>query len=481
MIDNTMPQDALPTGGANSDKQKAGKQESLRLDPVVAAERIASIDVLRGVAVLGILVINIDFFALPSAIFFNPTVAGDFTGVNLLTWKAIFFNPTVAGDFTGVNLLTWKVNTILFFEKMMAIFSMLFGAGLILMFNRAESVGRPFRGIYYRRILWLLLLGLAHGYFLWYGDILHAYAVCGLFLYLLRRRSAKLLIILGLLLLIIGVSVQVGSGVMFDLLRREAKAAETALAAGETLTPSQQGMSEAWKEMSVIFHPSPEEVAEEIETYQGSFLEILAHRAPEFLMMHTQALLFMVFWRAIGLMLIGMGLMKLGVFSGKRSIRFYVVCIIVGYGIGLPLCGYGAGSLIEHNFDFIYRFKIGNHFNYIGSILVALAHVGVVMVVCRAGLFTQLTRRLAAVGRMALTNYLMHTLICTTIFYGYGLGLFGQVERFALMGFVLGIWILQLFVSLIWLKHFRFGPAEWLWRSLTYWRRQPMRLARAGL
>jgi uncharacterized protein len=80
---------------------------------------------------------------------------------------------------------------------------------------------------------------------------------------------------------------------------------------------------------------------------------------------------------------------------------------------------------------------------------------------------------------MAFTNYLMHTLICTTIFYGYGLGLFGRVERFGLMAFVLGIWILQLLVSPIWLKHFRFGPAEWLWRSLTYWRRQPMRIARA--
>jgi len=458
MADNTMSEDALPTSQSDSDKQKTGKPELPRLRPVAAAERIATVDVLRGVAVLGILVINIDFFALPSA---------------------IIFNPTVAGGFTGINLLTWKVNSILFFEKMMAIFSMLFGAGLILMYNRAESVGKSFGGIYYRRVLWLLLFGLAHGYLLWYGDILHAYAVCGLFLYLLRRRSAKLLIILGLLLLMIGVLVQVGSGTFFNMLRHEAKAAETALAAGETLTPPQQGMSEAWKEISTVFDPSPEEIAEEIEAYRRGYSEILTRRAPESLMMQTQALLFMVFWRAIGLMLIGMGLMKLGVFSGKRSIRFYVICIIVGYGVGLPLCGYGAGSLIEHNFDFVYRFKIGNHFNYIGSILVALAHVGVVMVVCKAGLLTRLTRLLAAVGRMAFTNYLMQTLICTTIFYGYGLGLFGWIERFGLMGFVLGIWILQLLISPLWLKHYRFGPAEWLWRSLTYWRWQPMRILRA--
>ncbi len=455
-----MRENALPTSRSDGDGKSNGKPQSSSLAPVTASERIASIDVLRGVAVLGILVINIDFFALPSA---------------------VFFNPTVAGGFSGVNLLTWKANSILFLDKMMAIFSMLFGAGLILMYNRAESAGRSLGGIYYRRILWLLLLGLAHGYFLWFGDILHAYAVCGLFLYLLRRRSAKLLITLGLLLLMVGVLVQVNSGRFFGILKSEATTAEAALAAGETLTPRQQGMSQAWKEIRATFDPSAEEVAQEVETYQSGFLEIHAYRAAKSLMMQTQALLFMVFWHAIGLMLLGMGLMKLGVFSGKRSIRFYVVCIIVGYGVGLPVCGYGAGSLIEHNFDFVYRFKIGNHFNNIGSILVALAHVGTVMAVCKGGLFTSLTRRLAAVGRMALTNYLMQTLICTTIFYGYGMGLFGRVERFSLMGFVLGIWILQLLVSPLWLKHYRFGPAEWLWRSLTYWRRQPMRLAQADL
>jgi uncharacterized protein len=456
MADNTISDDALPAEWSDGDKQKAVEPESQRLGPVIAAERIASIDVLRGVAVLGILLINIEFFALPTA---------------------IFFNPSVAGGFTGVNLLTWKIDYILFLQKMMAIFSMLFGAGLILMYNRAESVGRSFGGIYYRRVLWLLLFGSAHGYLLWYGDILHAYAVCGLFLYLLRRRSARLLIILGLLLLVVGVLVQVGSGTFFDMLRHEARTAETALAAGETLTPHQQGMSQTWKEMSAVFDPSPEMVAKEIETYRGSYSETLNHRAPEFFMMQTQAFLSMIIWRVAGLMLLGMGLMKLGVFSGKRSTRFYVICIIVGYGIGLPLCGYGAGSLIEHNFDFVYQFKIGGHFNNIGSILVALAYVGMVMVVCKAGFLIWFTRRLAAVGRMAFTNYLMQTLICTTIFYGYGLGLFGRIERFGLMGFVFGIWILQLFVSPIWLKHFRFGLAEWLWRSLTYWRRQPMRVA----
>src|SRR5205823_6972392 len=113
-------------------------------------------------------------------------------------------------------------------------------------------------------------------------------------------------------------------------------------------------------------------------------------------------------------------------------------------------------------------------YNEIGSVLVALGHVGVVMLVVRAGSMPWLTARLAAVGRMALTNYLMHTLICTTIFYGYGFGLFATINRTGLMGIVLAIWVVQLIVSPLWLARSRFGPAEWLWRSLTYWRLQPM-------
>jgi uncharacterized protein len=132
---------------------------------------------------------------------------------------------------------------------------------------------------------------------------------------------------------------------------------------------------------------------------------------------------------------------------------------------------------MEHGFDFIYRFKIGGHYNYLGSVLVALGHTGVVMLVCKSGILSWFTQRLSAVGRMALSNYLLHTLICTTIFYGYGLGLFGRVQRFGLFMIVIAIWILQLILSPLWLKRFRFGPAEWLWRTLTYWRRQPMKTA----
>lgn len=122
----------------------------------------------------------------------------------------------------------------------------------------------------------------------------------------------------------------------------------------------------------------------------------------------------------------------------------------------------------------------GFYLNFYGGLLVALGHAGLVMLVFQAGLLTWLTTRLAAVGRMALSNYLFDSLFCTFLFYGYGISLYGMVPRWGLVLIVLGIWGFQLLMSPIWLQHHRFGPAEWLWRSLTYWKPQPMRAQAAS-
>ncbi len=442
--------------GDEKSNQQQVMEDVNRLAPVAAGERIDSVDVLRGFALLGILVINIVGYGLPSA---------------------VLFNPTVAGGITGANLVTWQVSYLLFFQKMMAIFSMLFGAGLVLMHERAEQRGRKsFASVYYRRILWLLIFGLAHAYLLWFGDILYFYAMCGLLLYPLRRRSPGLLIGLGAVLLIIGMLISVGLGFSMGFMRDQGTMAQEILDSGKTLTPEQEGILEGWTGMREGFDPTPEQLAKEYDTYRGGFIGIFNSRAIQSLVLQTFVFMVMLFWRIAGLMLIGMGLMKLGVFSAMRSLKFYTGMIIVGYGIGLPVVAYGGNLLIEHNFDFVYFFREGGQLDYAASVLVALGHIGLIMTICKTGLFKRLTRRLAAVGRMALTNYLMHTIVMTTIFYGYGLGLFGYIDRFYLIFFVLGMWIIQLIYSPIWLGSFRFGPAEWLWRSLTYKRRQPMKV-----
>jgi uncharacterized protein len=424
--------------------------------PVSTTDRIAAIDTLRGFALLGILVMNITGMALPFAAYFNPMVYGGSTGVNYGAW--VFAH--------------------LFFDlKMMGIFSMLFGAGVILMTERAAAAGRSIGGIYYRRILWLLLFGLIHAYLLWHGDILVTYALCGFLLYLFRRRSARALVISGLCILIFGALLSVGGGFAQTQLRNAVHEIQSKVAAGEEMTPRREALIEQWDGMRHSFAPTPEEIDQTITTMRGDAAGVLKANARESLHIHAQAVPFFLFWRALALMLLGMGLMKAGVFTARRSLRFYSAWVIVGFGLGVPAVAFGIRQWSGHGFDFVSGFLVDGQYNYFASVLVSMGYVGLMMLLCRSGRLAGLRARLAAVGRMALTNYLLQTVIGVGIFYGYGLGLFGRVGRFNLWWFILGIWIVQLILSPWWLARYRFGPAEWLWRSLAYLHRQPMRVA----
>ena len=192
--------------------------------------------------------------------------------------------------------------------------------------------------------------------------------------------------------------------------------------------------------------------------------------------METNTFLFWAVWRVSGLMLLGMALFKLGVFSAGRSRRFYLTLIAVAILVGIPVIGYGIRHNFANNWEAPYFFFHGLQFNYWASILVSLGWVGAVMLACQKGL-SRLTRPFAAVGQTAFSNYILQTVICTTIFYGHGFGLFGEVDRVGQAGIVLVIWAFQLAISPIWLRHFHFGPLEWLWRSLVYLRKQPFRRA----
>ena len=230
--------------------------------------------------------------------------------------------------------------------------------------------------------------------------------------------------------------------------------------------------------------PSDEKKAKEwdkeMAAYRGGYLGIVKHKAFDVLMEQVFGFLFGAGFFAASRMLVGMGLMKLGVFSAQRSRRFYLWMVGLGYGLGLPLMIFDAIELIRHRFSSDYFMHGGIFYNVFGSLVVALGHVGLLMLIVQSGALGWLTTRLAAVGRMALTNYLFDSIACTTLFYGYGFGLFGHINRTGLAAIVLTFWIIQLLVSPIWLKYFRYGPAEWLWRSLTYWRLQPMRAEAGG-
>lgn len=422
--------------------------------PVAAKERIQSIDVLRGVALLGILVMNIAGFALPFVAYGDPHWAGAATDA----------------DFT-----TWLVSHLFFDMKMMAIFSMLFGAGIIIFTERAERRTGSALGVYHRRMAWLLVIGAAHAYLIWFGDILFSYAVTGMIIYFMRKRSARTLLLAGALMTIPAMPISTFNGVFMTQARDAATEAQAALDAGEEITDEQRETLETWEEQRLFFDPPPEEIERQIDVHRGSYAEIREEQAPNVVAFQTFYYLMWGLWRIGGMMLIGMGLYKLGVFSAARTMRFYGFGAFVGYAIGLPIVGFGVTQFVAHEFDGIAMWSFDLHYNYIGSVFVAFAHVCVVMLLCKAGVVRWLLDALAAVGRMALTNYLMQSIIATTIFYGYGLGLYGEFGRFELLGVVPAIWAVQLIISPLWLRAFRFGPAEWLWRSLTYWRLQPMR------
>lgn len=424
--------------------------------PVQSGERIHSIDVLRGFALCGILAMNVVLFFWPFS---------------------VYDNPTLGGGFTGVNKVVWILNHIIFDTKMMSIFSMLFGAGLVLKFEKSRSEGRKLAGVYYRRIFALLFIGLIHAYFIWEGDILVLYAQCGLVLFLFRKLAPRTLVVLGTIGILLVIPLALGANAFFNRCNALTPVVERKVKAGEKLSGFEKFVKNSWPEIKKEMDPPPAErdrkVQEVITIYRGGYWGIVKERAKSIVFIQTVGFIFGV-WLAGGRMLLGMGLMKLGVFEAKRSEAFYRRMIALGYGIGLPLVLIDTVGVINANFNRNYMMGRGAVIFGLSSLPMALGHVGVIMLICKRGLIARLRMRLAAVGRMALTNYLMHGLIGTTLGCGYGLGWYGRVERWQMALVVVSIWILQLIVSPIWLKHFRYGPAEWFWRLITYWKPQPM-------
>jgi len=399
--------------------------------PVTQPERIESLDVLRGFAVLGILVMNIQSFAMVGA---------------------AYLNPTAYGDLTGANWAVWVLSHLLADMKFMGIFSMLFGAGVVLMTSRREAATGKSAGVHYRRMGWLLLFGVIHAYLLWYGDILYTYALCGMLVFLVRRWRPVTLIICG-----VGV-VAVGSAI--SLLFHYSM---------------QFWPPEEIQEMGGFWRPGADATAAELSTYRGGWLGQLPDRAGTTIFFQTFLFLTAFLWRAGGMMLLGMGLFKLGVFSAAMSTRAYAVMFATGALIGLPIIGFGAYRNFSLGWDLESCFFLGGQFNYWGSILVSLGWVGAIMLICRSDRLQAIARILAPAGQMAFTNYILQTVICTLVFYGHGLGMFGKVQRVGQFGIVVAVWVFELALSYFWLRRFRFGPLEWMWRSLTYWKIQPMR------
>ena len=423
-------------------------------EPVAAAPvalRIEALDVVRGVALFGILLMNITSFGLPHA----------------------YYNPMNAGGATGANLWSWAITQMLFEGTQRGLFSLLFGASVILLTARLEASGRADAAdIYFRRNLWLIGFGFVNAFiFLWVGDILYAYGITALFVFAFRKMAPKSLLALGFIVLLLG-SLWTLNETVRVLDQHEAYSeAVQARSAGRTLNEEQKGAVSAWEEARKEFKSAPEENREEIATrtagYASAFAQIAGHNA------YWQSWgMYRYFFDIFGMMLIGMALYRLGVLTLERPLRLYVYMVVAGYGIGLIVNYLETRWILDHRFSAV-AFAQTNVTYDLGRLAMTIGHLGALLLFVRLGALPWLRRSLAAVGQMAVTNYLTHSVVCSFIFIG--LGYYGQLERHQLYYIVFTIWAVQLVVSPIWLRHYRFGPVEWLWRYLTYMKRPPMR------
>ena len=402
--------------------------------PVPSTDRIETLDVLRGFALLGILAMNI------------RAMAGPFSS---------YMYPFALYDYEGANRAAYIFTSVVFDLKMMGLFSMLFGAGVLLYAAKPTPDGRPPRALWFRRMFWLLVIGLVHAYLIWDGDILVPYALTGmLLLWWVRRLPA-------------GAIVRRRDRVPGD---RRGRWGSFRVSPG-TRSPLKRARSE-----SQLWMPTREQAQEQLAKLHGGYLDVVADRASFVIMAQTVFFIAFFFWRVGGMMMLGMALYKWGFLDGRRSPRTYKLIAGICLPFGLALSTIGIVALERAAFRMPDR-TFADQWNYAGSILTSIGFAAALILLVKYDAFRGLRRALAAVGQMAFSNYLFQSIITSMLFLGWGFGLAGRFDYAGQLVIVAMIWTFQLAVSPWWLSSYRFGPAEWLWRSLTYWQRQPMRRA----
>lgn len=425
--------------------------------PVEKEERLSAVDMLRGCALLGILLMNIQDFGLPEAAYENP-----------LAW----------GGATGANLAYWWANQVFFEGKMRFLFSLLFGAGVVLLTDRAvrRGAGLTTADIYLRRNLWLIVLGLLHAYLLWAGDILFPYGVAGVGLFVFRVLSPRrLLWAAGIVFVLINLA---AATILYSQFETRDQGVAAAKVAEGQRTKEQKAQFKAYQKMLDNFDAvkNRAKIEETIRKRREGYGANLLQRAPNAFSNQTSASLIFILLDVAFPMLLGMSFYKSGILNGCRPWRFYAALAAAGYLLGIPPLNYVTREIVASGFDpWVLQFTTAAY-EY-GRLSVGLGHLGLLLLVYRLGWLAPLRSLLARTGQMALTNYLLTSALMTLFFNGYGLGKFATLERHQLLYLVAAMWSINLILSPLWLRYFRFGPVEWAWRSLTYWQKQPFRIA----
>lgn len=418
--------------------------------PVSEAQRIESLDVLRGFALLGILLLNIVGFGLVSSAYSSPSEA--MTGL--------------------ADLIAWSSVELFAEGAMRGLFSILFGAGVVLFVGGAEGRGA---GIHFKRNFWLLAFGLFDAYLLlWNGDILINYALAGALLYFVRDVKPGRLLATAIVLFVMLSAFYGVTNLALSTTQQAALQVEQADDV-DSLDPRILEAAQQWEDFAGDFQLSAEQKAQELAARQGSYGSALAWNAKKTNEMLTFVLPLYLFWDALVMMLLGMALYKYGVLQGTRSPAFYKKLMWGGFSIGLLVNATEVYRAIDNDFALLSVFAQMQATYHIGRLGMALGYIGLLLLLINSSILTGLRARLASVGRMALTNYLMHSFIALLLFTGAGFALVGELTRAQLYAVVIAIWVLQLWLSPWWLARYRFGPVEWLWRVLTYGKLMPNR------
>ena len=426
--------------------------------PVSQTERIVILDSLRGIAILGILLMNIPGFALP-----DPAAYGDLTVLN---------------EVGTINFKVWYFIDWFLEGSQRALFSMLFGAGIILFITRQEKKtdGLWPADYFFRRQLWLLVFGLFNAFILlWFWDILFHYACLGMIMFAFRRLSPKTLLIgafISLLLMTARENVDayrdrkmIYKGEMIAKMDTTiTKLTDQQKADLGAMTEFKERASSEGKKKKM------EKSLSSVRGSYGGFYEYQSERS-----FHGEInYLYNGGWDILVFMFLGMAFFKNGVLLGRASTKLYLGLFIGGLGIGLTLSYFRLQPLIDYKFNsFEYLKNVSFEFYEISRTFRALGIFGLIMLLYKSGWFKWLFALMRPVGQMAFTNYLMQSFLVGLFFYGVGFGMFGKLQRYEIYYVVAATWILQIIWSHIWLQFFRFGPLEWAWRSLTYWKLQP--------
>ncbi len=404
--------------------------------PHSAASRIVTLDVVRGVAVMGIAFVNILSFALPDTARLSPRAWG------------------LQGP---ADLWAYVATMIAFDGKMRGLFSFLFGASLLLMVDRAEAGGADPAAVHYRRMAWLFVLGLAHATLLWSGDILMHYALVGSVAYGFCHSSVRRMVACGIAL----------AAIEWLLL---GAIALSFVAMQSVDTPSAaQGLRDLENGFGI---PAPAILAQEIALFRGGYAGILHHNMVE--LATTLYNTVFIGFETLAYMLFGMAALRSGMLTGTwprpRLRRWAVIGIALGGAGYALLAAWMLGRGIDARAVILGAFALPPPLR---AVMIPGYAAAILLV---AGLGGRMAARFAAVGRMALSNYLATTIVMCFVFYGWGIGQFALWSRATLYLPVLAMCGAMLLWSPWWLARYRHGPFEWLWRSLARWQWQPLRV-----